>query len=608
MVFRAIKCLGLFAGSAFLWGLDPQKGIQEYLVTSYGTDDGLPHYSVTAVIQTSDLYLWIGTQAGLAQFDGVEFRKPSGGDSHTESYYITAFCQQDDTLWLGTRGHGLYSLNLETHQLIREEIGAKAVYALELRSDGMLWLGTENGIRVGTAGSWDQVFSDVDEPVRCLDWHDQFLYVGAKSGLMRFDFTTGWPERATVLLDEPINAVCVTDHQTYAGGDHGLFRLSDGAAIQILEPAINDLLLDQDGNLWAGSDAHGLFRLTENVWSVLNNRTDKFRDRILALWEDHEGNLWVASHFGLIQLQDSFVATRSSRNGLSSDIIWSIHASQGRVAIGTEGGALNIIDSEGTQYWGPEQGLESETVISVYIDRSNRVWAGTRDGLYCLEGKQVTKFGVVDGLIHPYIRCLIEDRKGDVWIGTKEGISVFSNRSFVNFAVGSGIAGPVIRAFCEDRLGRMWVGTDTGLCVYDGSSWRSWTDSRQGLSSAFIRSIFEDRDGNIWLGTYGGGICRYKDGKFESIGSAHGLPHDVVFFMMDDPLDRIWMASHQSIFRADRRQLMDVLSGRSSRVECEIFGDQNDILPVDFTGGVYPSAAVDGQGKFWFPTFRGAFF
>ena len=52
---------------------------------SWHTADGLPSDSVTAIIQTRDGFLWIGTSAGLVRFDGVKFTKVSLTNSATGS-------------------------------------------------------------------------------------------------------------------------------------------------------------------------------------------------------------------------------------------------------------------------------------------------------------------------------------------------------------------------------------------------------------------------------------------------------------------------------------------------------------------------------------------
>src|SRR5258708_2348790 len=47
----------------------------EWVERSWHPEDGLPQDSVNAIVQTQDGFLWVGTSAGLARFDGVRFRK-----------------------------------------------------------------------------------------------------------------------------------------------------------------------------------------------------------------------------------------------------------------------------------------------------------------------------------------------------------------------------------------------------------------------------------------------------------------------------------------------------------------------------------------------------
>src|SRR5262249_7190263 len=53
--------------------LDPAKAITQYIHDAWQTEHGLPKNSVQAITQTSDGYLWLGTQEGLVRFDGIQF-------------------------------------------------------------------------------------------------------------------------------------------------------------------------------------------------------------------------------------------------------------------------------------------------------------------------------------------------------------------------------------------------------------------------------------------------------------------------------------------------------------------------------------------------------
>src|SRR5437868_15226592 len=57
-----------------LWGITAHAAVQDYLITKWEAEDGLPENSLRAMVQSPDGYLWLGTSSsGLARFDGVTF-------------------------------------------------------------------------------------------------------------------------------------------------------------------------------------------------------------------------------------------------------------------------------------------------------------------------------------------------------------------------------------------------------------------------------------------------------------------------------------------------------------------------------------------------------
>ena len=53
--------------------LDSNRSLKEFGHQAWLTENGLPQNTVQSIIQTRDGYLWIGTQEGLARFDGLNF-------------------------------------------------------------------------------------------------------------------------------------------------------------------------------------------------------------------------------------------------------------------------------------------------------------------------------------------------------------------------------------------------------------------------------------------------------------------------------------------------------------------------------------------------------
>src|SRR4249919_1226086 len=91
--------------------LDPAKLLTQYVHTTWRTDDGLPQNSITRILQTSDGYLWIGTQAGLARFDGVRFTvfDHTNTPALHDDYISELVEDRQGTLWISTFNSGVMS-------------------------------------------------------------------------------------------------------------------------------------------------------------------------------------------------------------------------------------------------------------------------------------------------------------------------------------------------------------------------------------------------------------------------------------------------------------------------------------------------------------------
>ena len=95
----AIAC-GAATGA---WALDPHRSLTQYSRKVWTQAEGLPQDTIRAIAQTADGYLWLGTEEGLARFDGYEFTIFDKRDGGLPSNYVTALAATaDGALWIGT--------------------------------------------------------------------------------------------------------------------------------------------------------------------------------------------------------------------------------------------------------------------------------------------------------------------------------------------------------------------------------------------------------------------------------------------------------------------------------------------------------------------------
>lgn len=124
---------------------------------TFSTADGLPQATVRAIAQDATGFLWLGTQDGLARFDGYGFQvyRHERDDpwSLAESHVTALVADTDGSLWVGTLTGGLshYDPDLDrfrTHRADRarsDTLASDNITALLLTRGGRLWVANTGG-------------------------------------------------------------------------------------------------------------------------------------------------------------------------------------------------------------------------------------------------------------------------------------------------------------------------------------------------------------------------------------------------------------------------------------------------------------------------------
>src|SRR5580693_6543399 len=140
---RAVCVLMLVIGECCrLAALNPSKALTQYSISHWTQEQGLPQNTIGAIAQTTDGYLWLGTDEGLARFDGYEFVSFSKANGDLPANSITALAATaDGSLWIGTsnglaqyRGHRFRTFT------VKQGLPDNAITALYSDYEGTLWL------------------------------------------------------------------------------------------------------------------------------------------------------------------------------------------------------------------------------------------------------------------------------------------------------------------------------------------------------------------------------------------------------------------------------------------------------------------------------------
>ncbi|WP_395788576.1 two-component regulator propeller domain-containing protein [Aquimonas sp.] len=609
-----------------------RKPLDQYFQETWTTREGLPHNSVNAITQTADGYLWIGTWEGVSRYSGHGFRTfdrrliPELPDSGIHGLYVEA---DGSLLIAGARGgmsryrDGVWSPLPQAPTLINRLLRDR---------NGSLWAGMSNGglMQIDPEGRRQYFAVDPDSGggrVHAL-LEDRLgrIWVGSSHGLKRIvdDQLVPAPDRSGRLGSARVLSL-LTDAGGHllAGTERGLYVSVQPLAAaadpdlsfvarepELATDAIASLLIDRRGDLWMGTINQGLFRRSPLGLEQLDTRAGLPNSRVLDLFEDREGSLWIGTNGGLLRLGDAPFSSVSLRNGLSDDFVRSLlELPDGRLLVGTSRG-LNIVSADGSaQVWDSADSLDQLSVLSLAPAARGGFWVGTyAEGVMRVEhGRVVEQIGIDQGLPSNEVRALLEDRDGSLWMGTTQGLAHLREGRVAAINVTDGLPDNFIVSLLHDSTGALWVGTGKGLVrLHAGRMETISLAAAAGAESVY--SMREDRDaGVLWLATDRGLLrLRLSDRQMGILGHANGLPFEKFFSSTDDGAGGLWLAGNAGVLRIDREQAHRVASGQSSQLSYEQFAEADGMLSAQCNGGSWPSALLRADGSIWVATALGA--
>ncbi len=620
-LFILLISLGfIFPTSLMAQTLAPDKAMGRYTHYSWLEQHGLPQNSVTAITQTRDGYLWLGTAEGLVRFDGVRFKVfDSGNTGEIKIKLIVALLEdREGSLWITTGGFGLIRLKdgRFTAYTSKNGLANNDVQAVCEDGDGGLWIGTVAGLNHLKDGKFTAYTTNNglagDHVMALLKDRRGNIWVGTRSGLSRFkdgkfsNYTT----RQGLAHDRITSFYEDQDGSIWIGTDGGgLSRFSEGRFTSyttkegLSDNRVLAICKDYEGSLWVGTSA-GLSRLKDGNFSVSTEKDGVPRSEVKSIFEDRERNLWFGALAGGLNLfKDGRFKVLTIKDGLSSDLVWAVCEDQeGGLWIRTNTALNRVKDGKVTTYT-TKDGLANDRVGSILPDREGSLWFGTSTGLTRYQNGRFTSFTSQEGLSNNRIISLCEGRDGGLWINTQSGLDRFKYGKFTAYGMVEGWSENFFHRCYEDRQGNLWAGTTTrGLFRFKDGRF-VFQDVMTGPPYDQVILFYEDRAGAVWIGT-GGGLLRFKDEKFSLITSRNGLYDDLAFQILEDTSGNFWMSCNKGIYRVSAKELNDFADGRITYVNSYVYGTEDGMLSRECNGG-QPAGWRTSDGRLWFPTIKG---
>jgi signal transduction histidine kinase/ligand-binding sensor domain-containing protein/DNA-binding response OmpR family regulator len=602
--------------------LNPSLQASQYILDQWQLAEGLPQSTTVTIARTPDGYLWVGTQEGIARFDGARFVvfDRSNEPALPSNWILALYVDSVGRLWIGTQD-GMAVLENGQFKPYNAVAGLAHVRIQAIVEDRAqrIWVGTDKGL-VEVDHERGRVFGTADglrdASIRALleDRNGMIWVATATGGLHRFDGTNF--ESMRLGPDRIVNLVSsiYEDHDgtLWFGTEAGELYRKSGDHFDVVAPpgqlgsAVRTLTRDRDGNLWIATYGRGLVRLRDGVFSAADADNVLSKD-FRALYEDNEGSLWIGSAGnGLLRLRDGKFVPLGLPEGLQGNVAWSITPrAAGGIWVGTDAG-LSMYVGGTVGHIAPPQGFETVRVRSLLEDRKGILWVGTDGaGIYSREGNHMTVFNRHNGLSGNSVKAIHEDRLGRIWVGTDVGLDLIDKAKVTSMQAMLGVSDPTtIRLIHEDLAGRMWVATDThGLFLIDAHEVRR-LGRVDGLPSTQVTAIYEDERGVVWFGTTGG-LAVWRDGRMISLAGSAGALRETVLQVLEDEQHRFWLTSNKGLLSVPRATLDALARGLTIAPDIHTYDVSDGLRTTEFDGGNTSAGCRTSDGRLWFPNIRG---
>ncbi len=464
----------------------------------FGVSEGLSQGTIYCIFQDSRGFLWFGTQYGLNRFDGYSFKNyinnPADSLSISNNFILSIAEDKAGNLWVAT-DNGLNRYNSNKNMFTRylqDSSGISIITSIIVDKNGVIWVGTTT------------------------------------AGLYRF------------VIDS-----------------------------------------EKSANIKITNYCHN----PDNIYSLNSNLTQR-------IFEDSKGRIWIGTDRGLNLLIDSKKAIFKhvnkvyNENKIIEAQVWTICESKsGSLLVGSTAGLYSVFEDLDNSFYLVDFFIRSKnlsvpyTVISAYQDNTDNLWIGTyAGGLYLWNEKNYQLSKILDRLEKSNLQTgtvhsILVDRSNVLWIGTKSGLLKCSptNSYFDNFGniEKSNSDENIVWTFLEERSGKIWVGKNLNMELFDPlkEKLEEFDLGRYIVYSPHdlgVKSFYQDNKGTLWIGSIWRGLFEMvEEGKKEGNYRIHqywyynnnnpAVNDNSVFKIMEDKWNCLWLATKVGIKRFNKK-------------------------------------------------------
>jgi ligand-binding sensor domain-containing protein/signal transduction histidine kinase len=341
---------------------------------------------------------------------------------------------------------------------------------------------------------------------------------------------------------------------------------------------------------WAAPAHSELTAYSRRIWQMQDGLP---RDTVYSIAQSKDHYLWIGTIGGLARFDGSRFTTydRSNTTAFLDDNILSLFAAtSGDLWIGTvRGGLVQFSNGQFRRLAGEPTG----PIHSILQDASGLIWVGGEAGLFQARNGRLVRWAGPNAFAAMGVTALYEDAGRQLWVG---GRGLWKLVSGTPSWVARPDADLRMRTIARINDGTMWFGAARGLFRFDGA---------QLIATAFqppgdpaVLSLREDHEGNLWIGMFGGGLARYRNGRYEVFRGSANLPDNLVQAVFEDVEENLWIGTQGGLMRLSPVEVttLTMSHGLSDENIRTLYQDHTGVLWLVTYNGVL-HRVIDGRAQ-----------
>jgi signal transduction histidine kinase/ligand-binding sensor domain-containing protein len=606
-----------------VFALDRDRTLAQFHHTAWTAKDGAPS-QISALAQTEDGYLWIGSARGLFKFDGVEFTRymPPAGVSFPTHNISSLLAMPDGGLWITFRPSGLVFLKADQIKVFSrpEELPKSEVFRIAQDMDGRIWAATLTGLALLDGEHWLEIGSDWNLPSQRV-WA-MFTDRDGTFWVAMGDTIAFLPRDAKFFQQTGLRTLGVphiaqandgrlwmsewTKHVRTIPAFNGLIATS-GAEIQV---EASSFYFDRAGSLWMSDYRDGVKRVRfperlANPGLTLDSiELESFgaQDGLTSntasnFLEDREGNMWASSSKGLDRF--SYRPFSSVRLPTPYTNLTLLAGESGEVWVGTSirNPVLRVSGEKIIKESGPME------IASFFREPGGTIWWGSNRGIWKQDKDRYEFFPKPERFTGGIWEIFPADDPGGLWARMGDsGLFHFKNGVWGDREKPKGLPEKGPSCSFKDQQGRIWLGYSNGSVYFIDRGQVQSFSRNDGIDIGKIK-VIRGRDAQIWLGGETG-LAMFNNGRFSTVNTV-GESFGAVSGIVETEDGGLWCNESHGIVHISATERRQLLTDPAHRINYRLYNILDGIPGGPQINYTVSTAVEASDGRIWFATDNG---